>query len=349
MSIPVPMPTQAVRSVDQRDLVGRVFQFEEVRPVPYWLFGLKESETGMAKSLDDYYGSRDWRNDLHEGLVGHHVGFIKESLGDGQAMDTFGVLLREGSTPHVLRHPLLEPSLKGFDWPDPDEMVDWEELRRFYSAREDRFRLCGLAMGLFERSWFLRGFENAMVDMVQNPAFYEELLDGILAVQLRFMDLLVSRVPIEGYFGGDDVSDQQGVIMGMERWRRYFKPREAVKIAHCHELGLPYVHHACGNVLPLVDDLIEIGLDGLESLQSEATDVFKVKQQSKGRLVLIGAMGVQSTLFSGKPDDVRRDTLRLLNELGQGGGYIVGPSKPLEKEPVENVAAFIDTLINQVE
>jgi len=333
----------------QRELVTRVFRFEEVRPVPYWLFGLKESETGMAKSLDDHYGSRDWREGIHEGLMGHHVGFIKESLGDGQAKDTFGVVLRESNIVHVLRHPLIEPSLKGFDWPDPEDMVDWEELRQIYSVRKDRFRLCGLAMGLFERSWFLRGFENVMVDMVDKPEFYEELLDGILDIHLRFMELLVSRIPIEGYYGGDDVSDQHGVMMGLERWRRYFKPRQAMMIDRCHQLGFPYVLHACGNVLPLVDDLIEIGLDGFESLQSEATDVFKVKQKSKGRLVLIGAMGMQSTLFSGTPDEVVRDTRRLVKDLGEDGGYIIGPSKPLEEEPVDNAAAFLETLINQGE
>ena len=209
--------------------------------------------------------------------------------------------------------------------------------------------MCGIDAGLFERSWFLRGFENVMLDMLENPGFYEELLDGILDVHLRFMDLIAARLPVEAYFGGDDVSDQRNIMMGLKLWRRFLKPRLAKLISHAHDLGLPFILHACGNVLPLIDDLIEIGLDGLESLQSEATDVFAAKKKSRGQLVLIGGMGVQSTLCHGTPQDVRRDAHRLLAGLGEGGGYIFAPSKPLDAEPVENVAALIDVLSHQEE
>jgi uroporphyrinogen decarboxylase len=161
------------------------------------------------------------------------------------------------------------------------------------------------------------------------------------------MDLIAARLPVEAYFGGDDVSDQRSIMMGLKRWRYFFKPRLEKLIMHAHELGLPFVLHACGNVLPLIDDLIEISLDGLESLQSEATDVFAVKQKAHGRLVLIGGMGVQSTLFRGTPQEVQSDARRLLEKLGGGGGYIFAPSKPLENEPVENVAALIEVLTRQ--
>jgi len=335
--------------MSQRERVKAAFQFKEVWPVPYWFFGLSRSESGMARRLDEYFGKRDWRNRLSEALEGQHVGFIQESLQDGTAVDTFGVLLEEGNITHVLRHPLEDPSLRGFVWPDPERIVNWDEIRQHFSRCGDQFRMCGLAMGLFERSWFLRGFQNAMMDMVENPGFYEDLLDGILDIHLRFMDLTVARVPIEAYYGGDDVSDQRGIMMGLPRWQHFFKPRLAKLIAHAHELGVPYVLHACGNVLPLIDDLIEISVDGLESLQPEATNVFEVKRIARGRMVLIGAMGMQSTLFRGTPEDVCRDAHRLLDELGSGGGYVIAPSKPFEGEPVENVAAFLEVILDQDE
>lgn len=329
------------------NLLGKLVDFKELRPVPYWLFGLSHLEEGMAKQLDDFFGNGDWRSFLHEALEGNHIGFVKESFGDGTAVDTFGVLLEEGNIAHVLRHPLANPSFDGFEWPDPEDVIDWEACKRYYDPFSDRIRLCGFAMGLFERSWFLRGFENVMMDMVQNPGFVEDLLDGILDIHLRVMELIAERIPIDAYFGGDDVSDQRGIMMGIKRWRRFFKPRLAKLISHSHSLGYPYILHACGNVMPLIDDFIEIGLDGLESLQSEANDVFEIKRKARDKLVLIGGMGVQSTLYHGPQEAVRSDARKLIDQLGDGGGYIFAPSKALDPEPIDNVVALMDVIANQ--
>lgn len=330
-----------------KKLLEKLLQFQELKKVPYWLFGLSHSEEGMAKRLDDFFGNRDWRNSMNEAIEGGHIGFIKESLGNGTAIDTFGVLLEEGNIDHVLRYPMPDPSFNGFEWPDPEDVIDWEAYRKYAEMMNGRIRLCGFAMGLFERSWFLRGFENIMLDMVLNPGFVEDLLDGILDIHLRVMELICERIPIEAYYGGDDVSDQRGIMMGIERWRKFFKPRLAKMIDHCHSLGYPFILHACGNVMPLIDDFIEIGLDGLESIQSEANNVFEVKRKARDKLLLIGGMGVQSTLFHGSPEAVRRDGRKLIDELGDAGGYIIAPSKALNSEPVENVIAFIETITNQ--
>ena len=73
------------------------------------------------------------------------------------------------------------------------------------------------------------------------------------------MDRIVARIPIEGYFGGDDWCDQRTIMMGPELWRKFIKPRLGRMIDHCHSLGKLYVLHSCGNVSPLIDDLLESG------------------------------------------------------------------------------------------
>ncbi len=173
-------------------LIRKLLQFKELRPVPYWLFGLSHSEEGMAKRLDAFFGNRDWRMGVHEALEGNHIGFVKQSFGDGTAIDTFGVLLEEGNIAHVLRHPIAKPSLDDFKWPNPEEVIDWDSWKKHYGKVNDRIRLCGFAMGLFERSWYLRGFENIMIDMVQDPGFVEDLLDGILDIHLKVMEAVMS-------------------------------------------------------------------------------------------------------------------------------------------------------------
>jgi len=330
--------------MNPRETVRAAFRFEETRPVPYWI--TMDPEVGEA--LDARFGSADWRDRIVPYMFGRHAGFRTVTLDGETAREPFGTILREGNILHVLRPALAEPTLRGYEWPDLSDLEDWHALAGEYAEHSESFRLSGFAMGLFERAWIMRGFENFMMDLVDHPAFVEELLEGIMEMHLQVMDLISERIPIEGYFGGDDWSDQRGVMMGIENWRRFFKPRLAKIIEHCHTLGNRYILHSCGNVLPLVGDLVEIGLDGLESLQPEAMDVYELKRRTAGRLVLVGGMGVQSTLRFGTPEDVREETKRLIGELGRGGGYVLATAKPMMEDiPTENAAAFVEAAMQE--
>ena len=216
-----------------------------------------------------------------------------------------------------------------------------------YEKEKESYRVCGLGYGLFERAWLMRGMENFLIDMISTPDFAEELLDGILEFHIKSMDIISQKVSFEGYFGGDDWCDQRGCIMGPELWRKFFKLRFAQIVDHCHHLGFPYILHSCGNVLPLIEDLLEIGLDGLESCQPEAMDVFLFKKKTEGKMVLIGGLGVQSTLPFATPNEVKIQTKKLITNLGQGGGYVFAPSKPLmEDVPTANAVALIESVID---
>jgi len=320
--------------------VESALAFREVDLVPYWI----QMDPELESRLDEYHGSACWREQIVNHVVGGHAGHRTEPIEDGRYLDAFGSILSQGNILHVEKPALPEPTLEGYRWPDPELLIDWDELIAFHGGAPDCFHLAGLAMGLFERGWIMRGMENLLTDLLLEESFVEELLDGILDVHLRAMDLIADRVPIDAYFGGDDWCGQRSVLMGPGLWRKYFKPRLARMIEHCHDLGLPYVLHSCGNVAPLVDDLMDIGLDGLESLQPEAMDVYDLKGKTEGRLVLIGAMGVQGIIPFGTPTEVHRETQRLIRELGRGGGYVLAPSKPLPAgTPPANAIAFLET------
>lgn len=326
-----------------RETVQAAFRFEETGIVPCWI----PIEEQVQKRLDKYYGSQSWRDRIVPYVEGQFYGDETVPWGDRLERDVFGSILRQGNILHLVKPGLSTPNLEGYHWPDPEIFVNWNEMRDFLgNQKQDSFRMFGMAFGLFERSWLMRGFETILMDMIDHPAFMDDLLDGILDVHLRAMDLTTDRLPIDAYYGGDDWCDQRGPIMGVDLWRRFFKPRFARLIAHCHELGLPFVAHSCGNVLPLVDDLVEIGLNALESCQPEAMNVYELKRKVTNRMVLIGGLGTQSTLPFGKPSDVRTETKKLIRELGRGGGYVLAPAKPVMSDvPTENAVAFIETAL----
>jgi uroporphyrinogen decarboxylase len=99
-------------------------------------------------------------------------------------------------------------------------------------------------------------------------------------------------------------------------------------------------------------DLIEIGLDVLESVQPEATgmDPYALKHQFGEHLTFWGGLGSQSTIPFGTPDEIRREIGHLCRAMGQGGGYILSPAKALLPEtPTANAAAVVESFVAQRE
>ena len=158
-------------------------------------------------------------------------------------------------------------------------------------------------------------------------------------MQIPLVDKLCT-LPIDGMFFGDDWGDQRGVILGPDRWRRFIKPRVKKLYERAHDAGKFVFTHCCGNAFDVIPDMIEVGLDVLESLQPEAMDVYEIKRRYGKDLRLWGGLGMQQTLAFGSPQDVRSEIRRLIAELGSGGGYILAPAKPLmEDVPTENAVA----------
>ena len=105
--------------------------------------------------------------------------------------------------------------------------------------------------------------------------------------------------------------------------------------------------HSCGNLLPLVDDLMEIGLDGLESLQPEAMDVRELRRRTEGRMMLMGGVGVQRLMPFGKPDEVTREVRGLMQEMSRHGGYVLAAAKPLQSDtPTANAVALVEAVMD---
>lgn len=105
--------------------------------------------------------------------------------------------------------------------------------------------------------------------------------------------------------------------------------------------------HSCGDVDELFDDLIDIGLDCFNPFQPEVMDVKNLLLRYRGKLCFHGGLSIQKILPFGTPEDVRKESLELI-ELGEQGGYIFSPSHAVEGDTsLENIFSFIDVAQNQ--
>ena len=130
-------------------------------------------------------------------------------------------------------------------------------------------------------------------------------------------------------------------------WREFILPPLKQMFTAVREAERFVILHSCGDVDELFDELIEAGLSCFNPFQPEVMDVYALLPRYRGRLAFHGGLSTQRMLPFGTPDDVRRETRRLL-ELGREGGYILAPAHDVEGDvPLENMLAMIETVQDQ--
>ena len=260
------------------------------------------------------------------------------------ARDEFGVIW---STSYIDRGApigpcLHEPTLVGYRFPDPSEEYRFDGLQEWSSVNSDHYRI--IVVGdLWERATFMRGMEDLLIDVKQNPAFVVSLLHGICDYILGTMELLFDRCEFEAIALSDDYGTQKGLIMSPAAWRRFVKPSLRAIYNLAKSRGKAVFLHSCGNVSEVIPDLIDIGLDILHPIQPEAMDIYALKRCFGKNLTFCGGLGTQNTLPQGAPREVREEVKRLKEEMGQGGGYILEPGITLQADvPLPNLLAMIE-------
>ena len=109
--------------------------------------------------------------------------------------------------------------------------------------------------------------------------------------------------------------------------------------------GKIVISHSCGSVVDIMPDMIEIGLDVLESVQPEARGMnpYELKRAWGDKITFWGCLGSQSTIPFGTPDEIRKRVKDLCEVMGKGGGYIVAPAHCIQPDtPLENVIAIYE-------
>jgi uroporphyrinogen decarboxylase len=235
-------------------------------------------------------------------------------------------------------------NIGGFRCPDPDDPSRYAPYRQSIPNREEKFVLVDLGFSLFERAWTLAGMEEVLMAMATDKGFAHCLLDRILEFNLQVIENACA-CDIDAMMFGDDWGQQRGLIMGARLWREFIKPRIAQMYARVREKGKYVFIHSCGKVDELFPELIECGLHCFNPFQPEVMDVFEMKRRYGRDLSFYGGISTQRTLPYGTVPQVKDEVRRLLEAVGENGGYIASPAHaiPADAKP-ENIAAMIETL-----
>ena len=270
----------------------------------------------------------------------------------GWEVGEWGVGQEPGSEHHFIRicHPMRNlmtlDELHRYPFPDYTEAERHQHLEAEVASlhARDLFVIGFMEWTIFEIAWHMRGMDNLFADLASDPAFAEELLERITERRCfqakRYAEAGVDLLKI-----GDDVGTQRGMLMNPALYRKWFKPRyarviEAARRARVVPGPLPVCYHSDGDCREIIPDLIEIGVTVLNPVQPECMEPAWIKREFGRDLVFWGAVGTQTTMPFGTPEEVYSTVQRTVDTLGPTG-YFPCPTHVLEPEvPWANIHAF---------
>jgi uroporphyrinogen decarboxylase len=301
-------------------------------------------ELERALDQDMLLTSVGWANSYYQGTEPY-----TDEWGVGWRAQPYTTPFGDGYYTEITGHPLAEDAaLSSYQPPDPHRPELYTEAARVVQDYGEEYWIVGVTVTtIFETAWALRGLERMLIDFVMDPDIAHHILEIPYQYHLTAAKQLAA-LGVDMIWTGDDIGAQNRLLMSPDHWRTFLKPRMANFVAELKAINpaIKIAYHSDGNILPLIPELIEIGIDVLNPIQPASMDPAALKTQFGDRLCFWGSVDEQHTLPFGTPDSVRAEILQRLETIGAGGGLILGPTHHVQLDtPLENFWAMVETIL----
>ena len=249
----------------------------------------------------------------------------------------------DGSYTEIVESPLRDDAaIESYVPPDPNkvDMSPAKEMMQKYG--KDYFIIGGITNSVLEAAQYLRGYDKIFIDMIENVDLVWRIMDISINYHLVLGKELID-LGVDCVWLADDLGTETSMLMSPKTFREVVKPKLAYIIGELKKYNhnIKIAFHTCGHVIPVLDDLIEIGIDILNPVQPEAMDIKYIKKRYSKKLTLWGTIGVQSVFPNGTVKDVEQAVKNAIKTCAPGGGLIIAPSQWLQVDtPIENILAF---------
>lgn len=238
-----------------------------------------------------------------------------------------------------------EPRLQSWDKLDsfkpPWESLDKTNLESVNGTcmRSDKFTLSDLCAHPFERVQYLRGTENLFKDLIKREKKVKKLLEIVHNFNLERIRMWLDT-DVDGIMMMDDWGAENGLLISPRIWRKLLKPlyREYCKLIHDHNKYVFF--HSDGYIEELFPDIIEIGVDALNS-QLFIMDISKIIRKYRGVITFWGEIDRRLLAF-GSPKEVAEAVYKVRSLLDAGQGGVIAQCEWGKNSPYENIEAVFD-------
>jgi uroporphyrinogen decarboxylase len=276
------------------------------------------------------------------------VNFRKEPAGPDRWRSEWGYVAQDTPEEHGIEVESPIKTMADFERyrpPDPHEPWRYRAVEKTLETYGQDFAVIVHLNDVFSLPRCLMGMADLLAAIVTDPELVEALVRMSVDVNLAMAQELVAR-GVEIVYTGDDVAYNSGPLMSPRHFRRYFYPELCRVMGGYKALGLYVIKHTDGNLWPIIDMIVDSGIDCLDPIDPQAgMDLAAVKAKYSQQIALKGNVDCAETMTFGAPEDVVAETKEALRAGAPGGGYILSSSNSIHSAvKPENYLAMLATL-----
>jgi uroporphyrinogen decarboxylase len=238
-----------------------------------------------------------------------------------------------------------EKDLKKFEFPDPAADHRFNELKEVIKRFKGKIAIISFLRDGWSEARELLGFEKLLINLIDNPV----LIKGIIEKSVDYyteLGKLSASLGAEIAFSGDDIAGKNGLFLSPHHFKEIIYPAIKRLYKNWHDSGLYIIKHSDGNLYPIMDLLIETGLDCLHPIDPiSGMSLEKVKKDWGDKICIMGNVDCAGNLVFGTEEDVIIEVKNCLNTASSSGGYILASSNSISDDvKPENYKAMVETV-----
>lgn len=274
--------------------------------------------------------------------------FKKDRVGANRWLSEWGYLSQDTTEEHGIEVESPIKTMADFERytpPNPHEPWRFAAVEDAVQKYKGHKALIVHLNDVFSLPRYLMGMQNLLMAIVMEP----ELVKGLVEMSVTINLELAKEVAARGakiVYTGDDYAYNKGPLMSPKHFREFFYPALCRVMGGYKELGLYVIKHTDGKLWPILDMIIDSGIDCLDPIDPQAgMDLAEVKAKYGHRVALKGNVDCAQLMTFGTPDQVIEATKEALRQGMPGGGFILSSSNSIHSAvKPENYLAMLQTL-----
>lgn len=242
--------------------------------------------------------------------------------------------------------------VEAWPFPDPDDF-EYDDLIRQCEKYKDYCIIYGnpafaeIMNGAGQLFTMENIYMNLATDHEPTLEFIDRRSNTMYKIFERVLDVVDDRIDL--IWTGEDLGTQRAPMISLDLFRKHIRPKHQRFIDLAKQYNIPVMIHSCGSSSWAFNDLIEMGITVVDTLQPEARDMSPayLKENFGDKLCFHGCISTAGPLAYGTVDEITENVKQTLEVMMPGGGYIMAPTHMIQDNtPVENVVAAYDAVKN---
>jgi len=333
-------------NLSSEERVIRVLERKEPDRVPHfeWIVDKKVRAALVpgCKSHNEFAVRMD-----HDAVLAE-VTFRKERVASDKWKTEWGYVVQESEEEHGVEVESPIATMEDFERyaaPDPHEPWRYTAVEEAVKEFAGKKAVIVHLNDVFSLPRYLMGYENLLMAIAAEPALVAALVELSVSANLAMAKEVAAR-GVKIVYTGDDYAGDTGPLMSPAHFRDLFDPGLKRVIGGFKELGLLVIKHTDGKLWPIIDMIVDSGIDCLDPIDPMAgMDLGEVKTRYGRRIALKGNVDCSHLMTLGSPEEVAAATKEALRKGAPGGGYILSSSNSIHSTvKPENYMALMRTL-----